>query len=48
LAFEEDPTGAAHLMIDRIDRKRADLGVYPPMYEVPCAPKAVEAAPAAG
>jgi hypothetical protein len=34
-------------MIDHIDRKRLDLGLPPPMYDVPYAPKAVEAAPAA-
>ncbi len=44
-AFEEDPIKAAHLMIDHIDRKRADLGLPPPMYEVPYAPKTAEAAP---
>ena len=42
-AFEEDPIKAARLMIDHIDRKRADLGLPPPMYEVPYAPKTVEA-----
>jgi carbon-monoxide dehydrogenase catalytic subunit len=47
-AFEEDPIKAAHLMIDHIDRKRADLGLPPPMYEVPYAPKTVEAVAAAG
>jgi carbon-monoxide dehydrogenase catalytic subunit len=46
-AFEPDPIKAAHLMIDHIDRKRLDLGLPPPMYDVPYAPKAVEAAPAA-
>jgi len=46
-AFEEDPIKAARLMIDHIDRKRADLGLPPPMYEVPYAPKTVEVAPAA-
>ena len=50
-AFEPDPVKAAHLMIDHIDRKRRDLGLPPPMYEVPYQPKtaerAVEAAPAA-
>jgi carbon-monoxide dehydrogenase catalytic subunit len=44
-AFEEDPIKAAHLMIDHIDRKRADLGLPPPMYAVPYEPKTVEAAP---
>ena len=41
--FEPDPVKAAHLMIDHIDRKRAALGLPPPMYEVPYAPKTVEA-----
>ena len=41
-AFEEDPIKAARLMIDHIDRKRAGLGLPPPMYEVPYAPKAAE------
>ncbi|MGQ9573724.1 MAG: anaerobic carbon-monoxide dehydrogenase catalytic subunit [Thermoguttaceae bacterium] len=45
-AFEADPIKAAHLMIDHIDRKRRDLGLPPPMYEVPYAPRSVEAAPA--
>jgi carbon-monoxide dehydrogenase catalytic subunit len=43
--FEPDPVKAAHLMIDHIDRKRAALGLPPPMYEVPYAAKTVEAAP---
>jgi len=47
-AFQPDPVKAAHLMIDHIDRKRADLGLPPPMYEVPYAPKTVEAVAAAG
>jgi len=38
-AFEADPIKAAHLIIDHIDRKRADLHLPPPMYEVPYAPK---------
>ncbi len=38
-AFEADPVKAAYMMIDHIDRKRADLGLPPPMYEVPYAPK---------
>jgi len=46
-AFEEDPIKAARLMIDHIDRKRADLGLPPPMYEVPYAPKADSGAPTA-
>ncbi len=44
-AFEADPIKAAHLMIDHIDRKRADLGLPLPMYEVPYEPKTAEAAP---
>jgi carbon-monoxide dehydrogenase catalytic subunit len=46
-AFEPDPIKAAHLMIDHIDRKRAELGLPPPMYDVPYAPKTMEAVPAA-
>jgi len=46
-AFEEDPIRAARLMIDHIDRKRQDLGLPPPMYEVPYVPKTVEAERAA-
>jgi carbon-monoxide dehydrogenase catalytic subunit len=46
-AFEADPIKAAHLMIDHIDRKRADLGLPPPMYDVPYTPKTVEATPSA-
>ncbi len=45
-AFEEDPIKGARLMIDHIDRKRADLGLPGPMYEVPYAPKTVEKAEA--
>jgi carbon-monoxide dehydrogenase catalytic subunit len=44
--FEPDPLKAAHLMIDHIDRKRADLGLPPPMYEVPYPPETGRAAPA--
>jgi carbon-monoxide dehydrogenase catalytic subunit len=40
-AFEADPIEAAHLMIDHIDRKRADLGLPPLMYEVPYLPRTV-------
>jgi len=49
-AFEGDPIKAAHLMIDHIDRKRADLGLPPPMYPAPYAPKTQEktSRPAAG
>jgi len=46
-AFEEDPIKAARMMIDHIDRKRTDLGLPPPMYDVPYAPKAAEDAPSA-
>lgn len=46
-AFEEDPIKAARMMIDHIDRKRADLGLPPPMYEVPYAPKTADATPTA-
>ena len=42
-AFEPDPIKAAHLMIDHIDRKRADLGLPLPMYEVPYTPKTEQA-----
>ena len=42
--FEADPVQAARAMIDHIDRKRADLGLPLPMYEVPYAPKTAEAA----
>ena len=45
-AFEEDPVKGARLMIDHIDTKRAELGLPPPMYEVPYAPRAAEAAAA--
>jgi carbon-monoxide dehydrogenase catalytic subunit len=45
-AFEPDPIKAAHLMIDHIDRKRADLGLPPPLYDVPYRPKAQEVTPA--
>jgi len=47
-AFETDPIKAARLMIDHIDRKRADLGLPAPMYEVPYQPKTGEAAADAG
>jgi carbon-monoxide dehydrogenase catalytic subunit len=46
-AFQPDPIQAAHLMIDHIDRKRADLGLPLPMYPVPYAPKTVAAIAAA-
>lgn len=42
-AFEPDPIQAARLMIDHIDRKRAELGLPLPMYPVPYATKTVEA-----
>ncbi len=38
-SFQPDPIKAAHLMIDHLDRKRAELGLPPPMYEVPYAPQ---------
>ena len=47
-AFEPDPIKAAHLMIDHIDRKRADLGLPLPMYPVPYVPKTADAVVAAG
>jgi len=40
--FEPDPIQAAHRILDIIDRKRADLGLPPPMYEVPYAPRTLE------
>jgi carbon-monoxide dehydrogenase catalytic subunit len=46
-AFEPDPIKAAHLMIDHIDRKRAELGLPLPMYPVPYAPKTAAAQAAA-
>ncbi|MHC4403518.1 MAG: anaerobic carbon-monoxide dehydrogenase catalytic subunit [Planctomycetota bacterium] len=47
-AFEPDPVKAARLMLDHIDQKRADLGLPPPMYEAPYAPKtASDATPTA-
>jgi carbon-monoxide dehydrogenase catalytic subunit len=47
-AFEPDPIKAAHLIIDHIDRKRAELHLGGPMYEVPYAPKVTAEAKAAG
>jgi carbon-monoxide dehydrogenase catalytic subunit len=38
-SFEPDPIRAAHLMLDHLDRKRAALGLPPPMYPVPYPPK---------
>ena len=38
-AFERDPIKAARLMMDHIDRKRAQLKLPGPMYQVPYAPK---------
>jgi len=46
-SFEPDPIKAAHIIIDRIDQKRADLGLPPPMYDVPYQPKTSDAAPTA-
>ena len=43
-AFEEDPVAAARLMLDHIDRKRAELKLRPMMYEQPYASKAAAAA----
>jgi carbon-monoxide dehydrogenase catalytic subunit len=45
-AFEPDPIKAAHLMIDRIDRKRTELGLPGTMYEVPYSAAAPEPASA--
>jgi carbon-monoxide dehydrogenase catalytic subunit len=42
--FQADPVAAAHHMIDIIDRKRTALGLPPPLYEVPYAPKKIESA----
>ena len=47
-AFESDPIQAAHLIIDHIDRKRADLHLSGPMYDAPYAPKVSAEAKAAG
>ena len=47
-AFESDPVAAARLMIDHIDRKRLELNLPGPMYDVPYAPKVAKAAKAAG
>jgi carbon-monoxide dehydrogenase catalytic subunit len=44
-AFQSDPIKAAHLMIDHIDRKRAELGLPHPMYDVPYKPKTEDIAP---
>lgn len=44
-SFQPDPIKAAHLMIDHLDRKRAELGLPPPMYEVPYAPQTAEGTP---
>ena len=44
---DSDAVKAARLMIDHIDRKRADLGLPPPMYDVPYAPKTADGAPTA-
>ena len=46
-AFERDPIKAARLMIDHIDRKRADLKLPGPMYDVPYAPKTLHETKAA-
>ena len=44
-SFQPDPIKAAHLMIDHLDRKRAELGLPPPMYEVPYAPQTAGGTP---
>jgi hypothetical protein len=44
-SFEPDPIKAARIIIDRIDQKRADLGLPPPMYDVPYQPKTEGTAP---
>jgi carbon-monoxide dehydrogenase catalytic subunit len=46
--FQDDPIKAAHWMIDRIDQKRADLGLPGPMYDVPYKPKSGKEAVAVG
>jgi carbon-monoxide dehydrogenase catalytic subunit len=46
-SFEPDPIKAAHIIIDRIDQKRADLGLPGPMYDVPYEPKTTGVAPSA-
>jgi carbon-monoxide dehydrogenase catalytic subunit len=46
-AFEEDPIKAAHLMIDHIDGKRAELALPGPLYEVPYAPRHAATQPVA-
>ena len=40
--WEADGVAAARWMIDRIDQKRADLGLSPLMYDVPYEPKTLE------
>lgn len=45
--FELDPVKAAHLMIDRIDRKRADLGLPGMMFDVPYKARTDDATPSA-
>jgi carbon-monoxide dehydrogenase catalytic subunit len=47
-AFEPDPVKAARLMLDHIDRKRADLGLPGPLYPVPYPPKTSQEPVAAG
>ena len=46
-AFEPDPIKGARLMIDHIDRKRAELHLPGPMYDVPHKPKTLEGTKAA-
>ena len=44
--FEPDPVAAARRMIDILDRRRAALGLPPPMHDVPYPPTTAESRPA--
>jgi len=44
--FEPDPVAAAHRMIDILDRRRAGIGLPPPMHDVPYPPVTAESRPA--
>ncbi len=44
--FEPDPVAAAHRMIDILDRRRAAIGLPPPMHDVPYPPRTAESRPA--
>jgi len=44
--FEPDPVAAAHRMIDILDRRRAAIGLPPPMHDVPYPPVTAESRPA--